>query len=233
MSRIFLIMLFCLPLASLSQSGFRIGWAAGTGNAREINRVIHSYNSINSLDKNMGYVRSFGGVCVSYIYESFGGGAFEMKWQNRHRIVKSQWTESGDKMTRHFKFRSNQLSFGGYGPLGEGFYAGGSFDFGNFNGYTRKGSKNEIRETNYEQMFNRKDLNTFVLSRLQLSNSVYFGYQKELLGIRLTYQWQYMNMYLHQIDYTLLGSYIDGWKSLKDRFSNIGIEIYLKIGGSD
>jgi len=233
--RIFWIILFTCgfgihPL--LSQSGFRAGYSMGFGNAREIDKILYTYNTLNTfLTKEMPLFNTFGGLTIAYINESDGNTGFEMKWQNRHREMCSKWMDTGIEYQRDIKFRMNQLSFGGYGALNDYLYMGGSLDFGSFKGFTRKGPSESVSDTTYQQMFVRKDYHDLPFVRMQISNTIFLGVRYKIFGARINFQWQYMNMYLDNMDRALLGASIDPYKDIKDKFTNIGLELYVIIGG--
>jgi len=218
----------------LSQSGIRVGYSMGLGNAREINKLIYTYNTLNSsLIKEMPLFNAFGGLTIAYINESDGNTGFEMKWQNRHREMSSKWMDTGVEYQRDIKFRMNQLSFGGYGALNDYLYMGGSIDFGSFKGFTRKGPSESVSDTTYQQMFVRKDYHSLPFVRMQLSNTIFLGFRYKIFGARINFQWQYMNMPLDNMSRALLGVPIDSYRELKGKFTNIGLELYIKIGGEN
>jgi len=65
---------------------------------------------------------------------------------------------------------------------------------------------------------------------LQIGTTIYAGVESRFFGLRLYYQYQFMRRALDNMDNELLGFDIENFNYLTDKGSNLGFEMYIKIG---
>lgn len=176
---IFTLLFICCQVLS-GQVIFRAGLAGGMGHAGELNRIIHTYNATNDLDKEMGLLRTFTGIGLSLTWESdlidLRPG-MELRLQNKYKNVSSEWTENNITYRKEFRFRMNQISFGLYGHLNDECFVGIGADIGTFNGFHRTGKKDEIKHIEFEKSFVIPVQPLENLSQIQNSISFFMGYE--------------------------------------------------------
>jgi len=227
---------------SSAQFYFRPGYSVGLCNPREINKVIYVHNQINSeyytTGKKLPEIRTFGGLAVAIGSESDHNTGWELQWQNKHDIVKSEFEFQGQTIERHLKIRSNMLSLGLYGG-NKHFALGGSLDFANFKGFYKRAPKDSIDKADYVYVFQTKpamggstdEKEKNILLTSQMGLTLFGQYTYGPLGARIFYQFQLMNKDIDNLDSRLLGGKIQTDNDLEDRFNNFGILLFLRLGG--
>lgn len=237
-----LFLLFAFHFSS-AQFYFRPGYNIGLCNPKEINKVIYIHNQLNSgyyaTGKKMHEVKTFGGIAVAIGSEWDENSGWELQWQNKHSIVRSQFEYQGQTIVRDLKIRTNMLNYGMY--YGNKHLSGGaSLDFGNFKGFYKRAPKDSIKSAKYAYVFQAlqpapgvvsdvKEKN--MLLTLQMGLTLYGQVTMGPLGARLFYQFQFMNMDIDNLDYKLLGAKVQADNDLEDHFNNVGLLLFLKIGG--
>jgi len=224
-----LLIFLLLPDICYSQGGLRIGYGFAVGNPKDVNRIIYVYNMRGGFEKEMPYIWNAHGLTFAY-YKALADDLFwEFKWQNRHSIVSARKEVSGVMMQRDLKLRQNFFSAGFYG--GKPFYAGLSIELGNWKGFTRVNTVDSIKKTEYIKIFTvNEGFESEVVKTMQPAFSIYGGYETDFFGIRLCYQYQFMKRATDQLDNELLGGNIEDGNYPMDKFSNLGIELYIKLG---
>lgn len=226
MKKLLILFGLLVPVIALGQNGLRIGYGAYYGNLKDMNRVIYIYNQTGNFSKPMNYLRATYGLSVAWVVESSDFG-MELKWQNRHRVIHSEWIENNERYRREVKFRSNFLSYGFYG-ISDNTYYGMSFDLGNFKAWTRRGIDTEIDQVDYDKVF---VMDHEWLFSWQFGNTFFIGFRAGPVAVRFSYQLTWLTRHLDHIDNYLIGGNIEDYNSLEDKYDNLGIELLFTIGG--
>lgn len=225
-----LLLVMLLPTFGFGQSGLTVGYNLGMCNPAEVNRFIYSYNQMRPfLTKPMDPFSNWGGLSVAFIEEFSEGGGLELKWINHHSQVSAEAPDSVNNTSfeRDLKIRSNTINLGGYGAITSNISIGGSLDFGNFKGYTRVADKEIVKDTAYTKVFQTESH----FLNLQIASTIFVQYHTGPIGLRLFYQYQWMRMPLDGLDNTLINQNIDDLVTPGDKFSNMGVELFFKLGG--
>ncbi len=243
MKKYLIIVLLLLQYAMSHAQGFwRVGYGWGYCNPREINRLIDVHNNLNREYYNTGNdlnkIHTVGGLMFAFGKESEGAG-FEVSWQNRHSISKSDFMHNGEEIERRLKVRSNCLSLAFYGGS-ESVKFGTSLDLGTFKGFYKRALKTAVKDTSYTPLFQTvQQLGgpTFLkdgdfLRTFQMGVTPFIQVEKGPIGARLSYQFQMMKLDLDDLDYILLGGQkLQNDHTLEGRMSSLSLILFLKLGG--
>lgn len=242
-SKIFLIVTTLIVVSEKSEAQFyfRAGYNIGLTNPNELNRVIYIHNQINSLyylsGKEMNSVKDFGGIQIAMGSEFDESSGWEMSWTNKHHVSKSDFIYQGQKVNRYLKVRTNNFGIGFYGGS-DHLSIGGSLDFGNFKGFYKR-TDDTSKNAKYVSVFQNQlvfggssdEEDHGLLRTLQMGFTPFIQYKAGPLGIRLFYQWQFMNLPLDNIDNKLVGADIEQDNVLQDKMNNFGLMLFLQLGG--
>lgn len=231
------VLILFLMTCQFAHAGFEFGYGYAYGNPKELNRVLYGYNLRNAsiLTKQMPMFHYTQGLSVGFKIPSAKYAGYEIRWVNRHGSISAQGTDaSGATIIRDLKFRTNCLNVGGYaGNKSHSF--GFSMDFGvNFKGWTRRYASTDTKPE-WEKIFPVEPNPLAIFSYIiPTAITVHYQYNIGPVGVRLFYQYQYFRMNMEKLEPTLLGTYMrDGGLlalSVKDCYSNVGVELNLTIG---
>ncbi len=210
------------------QTGIRIGYAGSLLQLKEMNRLIYVYNLKPGFDKSMDYVRNMHGISFT-LYRAIDDDIhWEIRWQNRHKIIFSEMPVGGEIYRREIKVRQNCLSGGLY--FGNPVYVGLSLDVGHWKGFTRVNTIDSISDTQWTKIFTFSGGEPELYKSGQVAMTIHTGFEFRFFGARLFWQYHFIRRALDDMDNILLGMDIEQGNWLKDRGSNLGLELYLKIG---
>ncbi len=212
----------------LGQAGIRLGYAGAFVQLRETNRLIYVYNLKPGFDKPMDHVRMMHGLSVTFYKAIDDDIRWEIRWQNRHRITASEITTAGEHYRREIKIRQNCLSGGYY--FGNPVYLGLSLDVGHWKGFTRASLVDSIADTPWTRIFTFSGGSPEFYKSGQVAMTLHAGVEYGFIGARIFWQIQFIKRALDDMDNVLLGMDIEQGNWLRDRSSNLGLELYLKIG---
>lgn len=224
------LVVFFYSYSGLAQNAFRIGYAYNFGNPKEINRVIHTQNLISDFEESMPYMDQMRGLFFSYGKHTENGG-FECEWRNRHGIVGAMWMDNGVPMSRQYKHRQNTLNFNIY-VKGGVFSVGSGFGIGSWKGFIRNAMTDSIENANWSQLYVTESTELSSIDWLwttKWSIPFFIGLDFKYVGIRFIYQYQLNKMVLDHLDNALIGRNVTDFTPLEGKFSNFGIELFVRL----
>lgn len=215
---------------SLAQGFFQFGYGAAYSNAREVNRMIYLHNANNDLLKDMPSIRGGHGLHLAGGYEEDIG--FEIKWQNRHNSTSSTFIDNDTTWQNDFKVRYNTFTLSFYGVHDNG-NAGIGIDFGNLyvlgRRYEEGGPKTDYEFLHTDDRGNKPGaLDGRLIGGFTFFYSHYFG----IVGARLSLHFGYGGGAKTGQTTTFLNTGTDWTFQPKIYMNNIGLDLFVKIGGS-
>ncbi len=227
--------------SSAQEFYFRAGYGLSYANPREINRLIDVHNNLNRFYYNTGSdfnkIHFLKGVAFG-IGQEYDVVGYEILWENKHTVSKANFMYNNEEIERQLKIRSNFLCFAFYG--GGALKGGLSIDVGTFKGFYKRAPKGSIKDTSWTYLFQTKHFmtgesflkNKELIFTTQVAFTPFIQYERGPLGVRLSYQFHAMKMDIDDAENRLLGgSKIQDGNFLEDKMSNVGLLVYLKLGG--
>lgn len=227
------LLFFAFLLCSTSISAqFMIGWNAGYGNARELNREIYVYNALNAtgLKKEMGQVHWYQGPAIGF--RTPGDGFFgELMYSRKKAMVSSQFDSAAVPFVRQMKVYSNTWNLG-FGYNSNGWGIGMSFDFGRFKGFGRRGAESSIKDQDWQRLWvqDRTRLIGIAIYRLYITETVFVEKKFNFVSVRLYAQLFGMRCKLDGLDAWMFGADLNYAMPSEEHFNNYGMAIIINLG---
>lgn len=231
MNRLVFLLLFCCS-ADVISAQFIVGWSAGYAPTRELNREIYVYNAINghNLSKEMAEIHWYQGPVVGWRIgnsESY----VELLYNRKRSKVSAEFDSSGVLMTREMKTLINTWNFG-FGLGNDQWTFGGSFDFGRYKGFGRRGVESTIGDESWQYLWHiDKTRILFVSVRLLLTETIFIERHFGFMNVRLFTQIPGISVEMDGLDSWLFGGDLNFAMAQKQRPWNVGLMVTFSIGG--
>jgi hypothetical protein len=220
------IALFLMSTALYGQFNLQLGYGIAYGNPSDLNRLIYVYNNVqgDNLTKKMPKVHFLHGYTIGV---SIGSDfKFEIHRTSRRGNVMAEATVNGVDYIRQLQIISNTLNFGASFAPSPKWDFGASLDIGNFKGFGRTGPAAD--KLKYERLF---VLDNSLIMRTRFGFTVFAQRNFGRLSARLYWQWMPFTKSLDGLDSWLLnGQQIIENHHLEDKMSNLGLEVFFRIG---
>jgi hypothetical protein len=215
-----------------SSAQFMIGWNAGYGNARELNREIYIYDAINrsGLKKEMKEVHWNQGPAIGF-RAGGDGGFLELIYSRKKAMVSSTFDSASVPFTRQMKVYSNTWNLG-FGMNKSGWGIGMSFDFGRFKGFGRRGPEDGIKDVAWKRLWvlDRTRLLGIAVARLYITETFFVERKVGIFSVRLYAQLFGMREQLDGLDSWLFGADLNYAMPSEEHFNNYGIAVFINLG---
>lgn len=223
---IFLLSIFLLANVSYGQVNLQLGYGMAYANPADLNRLIYVYNNVqgDNLTKQMPKVHFLHGYTIGV---SFGSELkLEVHRTSRRGNVTAKATVNGEDYIRQLQIISNTLNFGfSYAPSAKWDF-GASLDIGNFKGFGRTGPAAD--KLKYERLF---VLDNSLIMRTRFGFTAFAQRNFGRISARLYWQWMPFTKPLDRVDSWMLnGQQIIENHHLEDKLSNLGLEVFFRIG---
>jgi hypothetical protein len=224
----FILTVLLIPITTSAQS-LIVGYNAGYGFARDLNRELYIYNAINGhqIKKEMGPAHWFKGPTAGF---RIGNEAFyELLYTWKACNVHSEFDSANVPFVR--QLRVYQYSFQHAMGIRVGNVSfGASVDYGRFRGKGRRGPESGIKDQEWEMIWKNENpfglLSLVIPTRYTLFTEFHWG----LGAVRLFCQFAPMQSDLGYLDHWLFGTYLNYGKYMRDHFTNFGVMVSLHVG---
>jgi hypothetical protein len=222
-----------LLLSSTVSAQFLIGWNAGYGNARELNREIYVYDALEGsrLSKPMGQVHWNQGPAVGFRLSDGDGPFLEFMYSRKKASISSLFDSASVPFTRQMKVYSNTWNFG-LGVSKNGWVAGMSFDLGRFKGYGRRGAVAGIKDVDWTRLWvlDKTRLLGIAVARLYITETFFVERKFSFISVRLYAQLFGIRGKLDGLDHWLFGADLNYAMPSEEHFNNYGIAVFINLG---
>jgi hypothetical protein len=210
---------------------FMIGWNGGYANPRELNREIYIYDAINgpNLTKKMQPVHWNQGPLIGM---RIGNEGFvEFTYTRKKAAVSSEFDSSSVPMIRQMKVFCNTFNLG-FGYTSNNWTIGGSFDFGRFKAFGRRGTVEGIKDQDWQRLWvlNKTRILLIAVDRAYITESVFVERAFGIVSVRAYVQFGGMKKRMDGLDPWLFGTELNYADPNEERFPNYGLSVFFKLG---